>query len=194
MGVSTLRSHPKMTVDEFHAFVESLHGDDRKWQLIDGVPIVNASPIRLHQMIVVNIAAALNEFGRASGAPWVAIPGTNVVAPDDLYNAPEPDVLVVPAANWEAWKAMDGLCVFEVISRSTRAIDLRRKPEIYARSPSILDYVVVSQSRLEVLHYCRSGGWRADRLAGADDVVHLESIGADLSLAQIYARTPLSRR
>jgi Uma2 family endonuclease len=194
MGVSTLRSSPKMTVDEFHAFVEGLTDDDRKWELIDGEAIVNASPVRLHQMIVFNIAAELNAFAEEHAASWVAIPGTNVVAPGDIYNAPEPDVLVVPAGDWDSWKAMDGLAVFEILSPSTRSMDLRRKPPIYARSPTIADCVVIDPKAVCAVHHARGTGWQPRTIRDIDASIVLESIGVSLPLASVYHRTPLARR
>src|SRR5690242_5659045 len=101
MGISTLRSSPKMTIDEFHAFVESRTGDDRKWELIDGEAVVNASPVLLHQIIVANVLVELESAAERLGASWMAVPGTAVVAPADIHNAPVPDVMVAPGSDPE---------------------------------------------------------------------------------------------
>ena len=47
MGVPTIKTGP-MTVEEYFAFTET-RPDNEKWELIDGEPILNASPSRLHQ-------------------------------------------------------------------------------------------------------------------------------------------------
>jgi Uma2 family endonuclease len=190
MGVATLRRDPRMTIDEFHDFVSG-RPDDEKWELIDGEPILNATPVRFHQLLVLNIAAALEEAARARNASWTAIPGTSVIAPDDPFNAPEPDVLVAPAANWTEWKATDAICVFEVISPDSRSRDLRRKPEIYARSPTLTDYVVVSQKKVEAIHFAKSNGWQPVVVDRLERSLRLEGIGLDLPLAKIYRRSPL---
>jgi Uma2 family endonuclease len=190
MGVATIRRDPRMTVEEFHDFVSG-RPDDEKWELIDGEPILNATPTRFHQLIVANVISALAEVAEKTRAPWIAIPGTGVVAPGDTFNAPEPDVLVAPAANWREWKAEDAIIAFEVISPDSRSRDLRKKPAIYARSPSLTDYVVLSQKRLEPIHYAKTTGWSPVTVAGADASLRLHGIGVDLSLARIYRRTPL---
>ncbi len=180
-----------MTIDEFHDFVSG-RPDDEKWELIDGEPILNATPVRFHQLLVLHIAAALEEAARASNASWTAIPGTSVVAPGDPFNAPEPDVLVAPAANWTEWKAMDAICVFEIVSPESRSRDLRRKPEIYARSPTLAGYVVVSQKKVEAIHFARSNGWAPIVVDRLDRSLRLEGIAIDLPLSRIYRRSPLA--
>ncbi len=45
MGVPTIDSGP-MTIDEFYKFVDAQE-DDGKWELIDGEPLLNASPSSL---------------------------------------------------------------------------------------------------------------------------------------------------
>ncbi len=179
-----------MIIDEFHDFVSG-RPDDEKWELIDGEPILNATPVRFHQLLVLHIAAALEEAARASHASWTAIPGTSVVAPGDPFNAPEPDVLVAPAANWTEWKAMDAICAFEVVSPESRSRDLRRKPEIYARSPTLAGYVVVSQKKVEAIHFARSNGWAPIVVDRLDRSLRLEGIAIDLPLSRIYRRSPL---
>jgi Uma2 family endonuclease len=179
-----------MTIDEFHDFVSG-RPDDEKWELIDGEPILNATPVRFHQLLVANIIAALDDLCSRAGARWVAIPGTSVVAPGERYDAPEPDVLVAPAANWTEWKATDAICVFEVISPDSRSRDLRRKPEIYARSPTLIDYVVVSQTKVEAIHFAKSDGWEPVVVDSLERSLRLEGIGLDLPLAKIYRRSPL---
>ena len=42
MGVPTIKTGP-MTVEEFYAFTDT-RPDNEKWELIDGEPILNASP------------------------------------------------------------------------------------------------------------------------------------------------------
>ena len=50
MGVPTIKTGP-MTVEEYFAFTDT-RPDNEKWELIDGEPILNASPSRLHQKIL----------------------------------------------------------------------------------------------------------------------------------------------
>ena len=56
-----------MTVEEFYAFTDT-RPDDEKWELIDGEPILNASPSPVHQWIVGNLIVALGDRARGSHA------------------------------------------------------------------------------------------------------------------------------
>src|SRR3984893_6677991 len=92
MGVPTIHTGP-MTVEEFYAFTDT-RPDEEKWELIDGEPILNASPSRLHQRIVKNLVIGLAVFERRPGVMWEILPGLGVRASDK--SRPEPDVLIIP--------------------------------------------------------------------------------------------------
>ena len=57
MGVPKIDTGP-MTVDEFYQFTDA-RPDDEKWELIDGEPVLNATPSFLHQTIAGNIHGRL---------------------------------------------------------------------------------------------------------------------------------------
>ena len=57
MGVPTIKTGP-MTVEEYFAFTDT-RPDNEKWELIDGEPILNAPPSRLHQIILDNLVFLL---------------------------------------------------------------------------------------------------------------------------------------
>ncbi len=73
VGVPVIDTGP-MTVAEFYAFTDT-RPDEEKWELIDGEPILNAAPSRLHQRIVKNLIVALGNHERELRAPWVVLPG-----------------------------------------------------------------------------------------------------------------------
>ena len=51
-GIPVIDTGP-MTVEDFYAFTD-MRPDEEKWELIDGEPILNASPSTLHQWIIEN--------------------------------------------------------------------------------------------------------------------------------------------
>ena len=57
VGVPTIKTGP-MTVEEYFAFTDT-RPDNEKWELIDGEPILNASPSRLHQKFLWNLVIVL---------------------------------------------------------------------------------------------------------------------------------------
>src|SRR5216684_8889654 len=93
VGVPVIDTGP-MTVAEFYAFMDT-RPDEEKWELIDGEPVLNAAPSRLHQRIVKNLVLALGNRERELRAPWQVLPGLGVRVSDT--NRPEPDVLVIPS-------------------------------------------------------------------------------------------------
>ena len=66
MGVPTIKTGP-MTVEEYFAFTDT-RPDNEKWELIDGEPILNASPSGLHQRILWNLAILLGNARAAASA------------------------------------------------------------------------------------------------------------------------------
>ena len=60
-----------------------------------------------------------------------------------------------------------------------------------ARSPTLTDYVVVSQKKVEAIHFARSNGWNPVVVDRLDRSLRLEGIGIDLPLGRIYRRSPL---
>ena len=53
-----LAPEQQMTIEEFLAFTDT-RPEEERWELIEGVPVLNPSPIDYHQMIVSNIVAYL---------------------------------------------------------------------------------------------------------------------------------------
>src|SRR5581483_4616425 len=91
MGVPRISTGP-MTVDEFYAFTDT-RPDEEKWELIDGEPVLNASPSGLHERILMNLAFGLRRELEANGS-WEVLPGLGVRVSD--VKRPEPDLLIVP--------------------------------------------------------------------------------------------------
>ena len=73
MGVPTIKTGP-MSVEEFFAFTDT-RPDNEKWELIDGEPILNASPSGTHHRILKNVIYLLAAAERAKPGSWEALPG-----------------------------------------------------------------------------------------------------------------------
>ena len=93
MGVPTIKTGP-MTVEEYSAFMDA-RPDNEKWELIDGKPILNASPSGLHHRILQNLIVALGMMERRQPRSWESVPGIGVRVSDT--SLPEPDVFILPA-------------------------------------------------------------------------------------------------
>jgi Uma2 family endonuclease len=78
--------------------------------------------------------------------------------------------------------------VVEVLSKSTRRIDLGEKKDAYLAIPSLQVYLVIEQDSPIVVAFRRSTGFVREVYTGMDAVVPLPEIGIELPLAEIYER------
>jgi Uma2 family endonuclease len=188
VGVPTIKTGP-MTVEEFYAFTDA-RPDEEKWELIDGEPVLNASPSPMHQWLVGNVLLALRNRAGDS-ASWAALPGLGVRVSD--VNRPEPDVLVVPRAGGSVDRLgrdrSDLIVAFEVLSPSTEDRDLRWKRIAYGSLPSLTDYVVIAQDVTDVVVFSRDIDFAERRFKSLDESIALASLGISLPLAEIYRDT-----
>jgi Uma2 family endonuclease len=193
MGVPTIHTGP-MTVEEFYAFTDT-RPDEEKWELIDGEPILNAAPSRLHQRIVKNLVLALGNRERELRAPWQVLPGLGVRVSDT--NRPEPDALVIPpdppSLDPQQRDTSDVIVAFEVVSPSTKARDLRWKRTAYTGLASLTHYIVIAQDTVEVVVFARDEGFAERRLRSIDEAIELRSLGISLPLSEIYRDTGLGQ-
>ena len=186
MGVPFLSPAP-MTVAEFFAFTET-RPDEEKWELIDGEPVLNASPSYGHQKIVKNLVGLLSR-AEGDGRPWEVLPGLGMRLSNT--RVPVPDVLVRPGTFVMGSDCDDVIVAFEVLSPSTADRDLRWKRRAYAELPSLMHYVVIAQDTIEVVSFDRFGEWQERRFGQIGDALHLSTIDISLSLADLYRGTGL---
>jgi Uma2 family endonuclease len=185
MGVPPVDLAP-MTVEEFFAFTDT-RSDEEKWELIDGEPVLNASPSDYHQVILGNIIYLLGMLERQERRHWKSMPGIGVRVSD--HSLPQPDAIVrpnVPFGGKPVSRECDDIIVaFEILSPSTRDRDLRWKRNAYLTLPSLAHYVIVAQDAVEVMVFSREAELpaRFDRL---DVSVGLPGLGISLPLAEIY--------
>ena len=191
MGVPTVNTGP-MTIDEFYAFTDT-RPDEEKWELIDGEPVLRASPSPFHQRIVKNLVFALVSREREPNASWEVLPGLGVRVSD--INRPEPDVLILPRAAPPLAPSErdrnDVIVAFEVLSPSTADRDLRWKRAAYTSTPSLTHYVVIAQDAVEVVVFARDASFAEQRLRSLDDAIEFPALGVTLPLAEIYRDTGL---
>jgi Uma2 family endonuclease len=191
VGVPTIKTGP-MTVEEFYAFTDT-RPDEERWELIEGEPVLNASPSPIHQWIVKNLVIALGNRERELNAPWSVLPGLGVRVTD--INRPEPDVLVIPrigsSLDPRERDRGDAIVVFEILSPSTEHRDLRWKRSVYTALPSLTHYIVIAQDKVEVVVFARNSEFAEQRYRSTKEAIDLPPLGISLSLAEIYRDTGL---
>jgi Uma2 family endonuclease len=191
MGVPKIDTGP-MTVDEFYAFTDT-RPDEEKWELIDGEPVLNASPSRFHQRILKNLIAALARHEESADGIWETIPGFGVRVSD--ISRPEPDLLIVPnspSVDLTRRDSDDVIVAFEILSPSTADRDLKWKRIAYTSLPSLTHYVIVAQDAMDVVVFARDDGFTERRYRSAADAIVFPVLDITLPLPEIYRGTGLS--
>jgi Uma2 family endonuclease len=191
VGVPHIDTRP-MKVEEFYAFTDT-RPDNEKWELIDGEPILNASPSRPHQRILKNLTFILARFERERDVSWEVLPGLGVRVSET--NRPEPDVLILPkygqSADPQGRDCGDVVVAFEILSPSTADRDLRWKRTAYTSLPSLTHYVVIAQDAVDIVVFAREAGFAERRLRSLTESLDLPALGISLPLAEIYRDTDL---
>jgi Uma2 family endonuclease len=191
VGVPTIKTGP-MTVEDYFAFTDT-RPDNEKWELIDGEPILNASPSPLHQTILGNLVYLLGSLQRLKQQSWEAIPGIGVRVSDT--SLPEPDVFILPAGTVrrEPYRreTREVIVAFEILLPSTAERDLRWKRTAYTSLPSLTHYIVVAQDTVEVVVFARDAGFKERRIRSISESLELPLLGISLPLSEIYHDTGL---
>ncbi len=180
----------QMTIEEFLAFTET-RPDEERWELIDGVPVLNASPVDFHQIVVTNIVTHLMIEKRRSAAPWLPMIGIGTRVPISPNSLPQPDVFVMAGRPTGLPATEDALVIFEILSRSNTKADQAWRRKVYASVPNCQHYVTVSMKAAEVIVYDRSTGWTSRQTSGHQAVFELPALDLTLSAADVYRYTPL---
>jgi Uma2 family endonuclease len=161
-----------------------------KHEYIDGELRPMAGASRLHNLIVLRLAAILDAV--LAGKPFEAyVNDMRVRIPDGPYYYP--DAVAAPAPpqleDAEQDTLLNPLLVVEVLSPSTEFIDRGEKLDNYRLIPSLTDYLIVSQDRIRIDHYTRLSDteWRLVTYTDAA-AIPLTTLNCTLNLQDIYAR------
>ena len=190
-AIPKLPPEQQMTIEEFLAFCAE-RPDGERWELIEGVAIMNASPVQVHQLVVANIVAFLLAKKLESKADWTPLLGVGTRVPVSPNSLPQPDVYVQAGQILDSPTTNDAVVLFEVLSRSNTKTDQEWRRRVYASIPNCQHYVTVSLKRAEVVRYDRVDGWSGEKIAAIGGVLELLTLGVSVPLADIYRFTPLA--
>jgi Uma2 family endonuclease len=146
----------RMTVDQYLAWVEEQPG---RYELLDGVVFAMSPEGAGHAEKKAAVHAALLAGIRARGLPCHVLPDGMTVRVDDV-TAYEPDALVYCGAKLlpSEIEVPNPIIVVEVLSPSTRHIDLSAKLADYFRLSSIMHYLIVDPAKPRIVHHARAAG------------------------------------
>ena len=179
-----------MDVDEFMAFLEA-RPDEERWELIEGVAVMQAPPSYAHQRIAYNLCALLNSVFARNRLDLFAYPRAGVRSPGVRNFQPEPDVVVVPGvAGYDLYSEHFQL-VAEVLSPTNTRREIELKLRRYREAPDNLYAVVIDSRELLLEIYAKSRGWEPHSLKKAGDPIEMAEFGLSCRVGDLYRGTPL---
>jgi Uma2 family endonuclease len=185
-----LQTDFRATIEAFHAFADE-RPESEKWELINGDMVLNPTSTNWHQVIVGRLVHELHKARDVTGGAWQILPGIGTRLPDDPYNEPVPDVMIVPAlaepSNWTYVVSV----IFEVLSPFSLRRDMVHKRNFYTRIDSLTHYVVLAQDRMEATVFARADDFEPRTLNTSDARLDLAPLAVSLSLADIYRDVPI---
>lgn len=176
-----------LTVDEF---LDWVNGDDRRYELIDGVPMAMASPKRAHRVLAVNFGRRLSEALDEHPTCTVGVEEAIAVLGSD-YDCYVADLAVTCVPHEPDQRLTpEPVVIVEILSPSTENHDRKVKLPDYRAIPSVQAIVLVDQERYycEVHHRQDGSRWLVDLLREPDARLRLPVIGFDQPLSVLYAR------
>ncbi len=180
----TLLTKTRMTVDEYLSWAEDQPG---RYELVNGT-VHAMSPERAgHAKTKAAVHAALLVGIRARHLPCHALPDGMTLRIDDT-TAYEPDAVVYCGMELapSAVEVPNPVIVVEVLSPSTRHIDLSFKLAGYFRLPSVAHYLIVDPVEPLIIHHARQGDDSILTRIVREGAITLDPPGLELALADIY--------
>ena len=153
----TVATDRRMTLKEFLTYDD---GTNTRYELVDGVLAEMSLGTGKHGRAIYRLAKHLETAAENLGADWLAIPGlvgieTDVPGKNDHVRIP--DITVLPESQWDAVGNRPGsatifqdepapIAVVEVLSPSTKSIDLKEKRAEYVKR-GIPEYWIIDPAR-----------------------------------------------
>jgi Uma2 family endonuclease len=146
----------KMTVDEFLAWADGREG---RWELSDGVPVCMSPERVAHVETKFSAASALKSAIKKAGLRCEAFLDGLAIRVDQ-YKTFQPDIVINCGERLKpaVIEAPNPVVVVEILSPSTRAVDLGMKVRRYFELPGIHHYLILDADNRSIIHYARDGG------------------------------------
>lgn len=174
----------RMNVDEFLAWAEQQPG---RYELYRGHVFAMSPEGAGHAKVKFRTQLALANAIGARGLPCHMLPDGMTVRIDEK-TAYEPDGLVYcgPEIASSAIEVPDPVIVLEVLSPSTRKIDIAKKLADYFQLPSVAHYLIVDPNQPMIIHHARRTGDTLITRIVHEGSITLDPPGLELALKDIY--------
>lgn len=160
-----------------------------------GEILAMAGASRWHNLIVASVIGELSL--QLKGRPCTIYPSHMrvKVSPTSLYTYPDVTV-VCGEAQFEDLQQntlLNPTLIVEVLSESTEAYDRGGKFAHYRKLASVMEYVIIAQTKPYIEHYVRQpdNRWLLAEAESLHDIVRLPSINCQLALVEVYDRVEI---
>ena len=181
---------PAKPMFETLSFEDYLAGErdvDFRSEFVDGHIYAMAGASETHNTIANVFSAAIENVLKDECRAWqsdMKVIGEN----DGNHFSYYPDIMAACGENTGDQYVRDNpLLIVEVLSPSTKRIDLKEKFDSYKSIPSLLEYVVVAQDMPSIRVFRRRNSWQEEAYF-ANDTLILESVGLEVGVTYIYRR------
>ncbi len=173
-----------MTVEEYLPWAAQ---QAARYELLDGTPVAMAPERVEHADVKLAVAVALRDAIQKAGVECRAYPDGMTVR-INAQTAFEPDASVNcgPRPPADALELNAPIVVVEVMSPSSKSIDLVAKLEGYAQVNSIAHYLVFDTERRKVIHHRRAGPDRFDTHIVSTGEIVLDPPGIAIGVDAIF--------
>lgn len=163
---------------------------ETKHEFIDGRIVAMAGASERHVLIVGNLGAALGSRVRERGCRTYPTDLRVQISASGRYVYPDLTVVCgTPELEDEQFDTLlNPTLIVEVLSPSTEAYDRGDKFTHYRTLPSLQEYVMVAQDKVQMERYVRQGDdWLLTVFRDPDGSVALLGGACEIPLAEIYA-------
>jgi Uma2 family endonuclease len=172
----------------FEDYLEIEKTSEIKHEYIAGLIYAMAGASRNHNLISGNLFAALHTYLRGSSCTAFMADMLLKLQINNEDIAYYPDLIVdCDNENQEKLFVQHPTVIIEVLSKSTKRIDMREKFFAYQTIDQLQEYIIIKQTEMEVTMYRRASNWQAESFK-AEDLLVIPSIKLEISVKDIYER------
>jgi Uma2 family endonuclease len=197
----TVATQRRMSLEEYLTYDD---GTNTRYELVDGVLVEMSLGTGQHGRAIRKIAKALESEAESKEKDWIALQGLVGIAINgsgEDSNIRIPDITVLPEAQWDAIADRAGsatifrdeaapIAVIEVLSKSTKSVDLTEKRREYAQR-GIAEYWLIDtkNSSIRVLFLANDTYTEVGIFQGVMPIVSPSFPGLKLTAAQVLGAT-----
>ena len=178
----------EQTYIPFDDYLEGERDVETRSEYVDGEIYAMAGASETHNTIASSFHASIDNALKDTCRVWQSDMKVIGKTRDNTPYAYYPDIMAACGENTDdPYYRTNLILIVEVLSGSTKRIDLKEKFDNYTQISSLLEYVVVSQETPYLRVYRRRTNWQLEPYY-AEDVLILESVGLEIAVHHIYRR------